>query len=226
MFFNESSTHFSGKSEEVGVSGDFFRRFSNKKFFFKDALGHFFKMIFEVLFVGLQFRNGSFEFGFKSVVGILSSRFVVGEFSKRVFDVVVELFKHTSNSANGTSIKEHIEFRSGHLGEESNDWSVVVRKVNFDTSSKEEGSVLRELSEGTFFSDHIVEDTEGTFDNTHGVSVIRSSGNKESVFFFSGCGGNSKSGFRVGDVLDGLSKINFGFISGVFTGGEVVRGSS
>jgi len=219
VFFNESGAHFSGEFEKGRVSGDLFRGFGDEKLFFKDTLGHFFKMIFEVNFVGHEISNGFFEFGFKGVERVLSSGFVVGEFTEGVFDVVEELFKHTSNSANGTSVKEHIEFGGGHLGEESNNWGVVVSEVDFDTRLEEEGGVGRELGKGSFFNTHVVEDTEGTFDNAHGVSVVRSSGNKERVFFSSGGGSDGKGGFGVGDVLDGVSKINFGFISGVFAGG-------
>lgn len=226
MFCNESFTHFSAELKECSVSGDFFRRFGHEEVLFKDTLGHFFKVVFKVDFVGLKVGDGFLEFAFEGVVGVLGSGFVVGEVSKRVFNVGVELFEHTSDSANGTGVKEHIEFRCGHLGEESNNWSIVVRKVNLDTSSKEESGMCRELYKGTFFSNHVIEDTKGTFDNVHGVSVVSSSLDKEGVFGFSGLGGNSESGFGVGDVLDGLSEINFGFISGVFAGGEVVGGSS
>ena len=183
-------------------------------------------MIGKVLLVGLQFRDGHFKFGFQGVERILSGGFVIREISKGFFDVTVELFKHSSYSTNSSRVKEHIEFRGGHLGEESNDWGVVVGKVNFDTSSKEEGSMLRKLSEGSFFSYEIVEDTEGTFDNTHGVSMVTNSLSKERVFFTSDGSSNGKGGFGVGDVDDGLSKINFGFVSGVFTGSEMVGSSS
>jgi len=219
VFFNESGAHFSGEFEKSRVSGDLFSGFGDEKLFFKDTLGHFFKMIFKVNFVSFEVSNRFFELGFKGVERVLGSSFVVGEFSERVFDVAEELFEHTSDSANGTSVKEHVEFGGGHLGEESNDWGVVVSEVDFDTRLEEEGGVGRELNERSFFSNHIIEDTEGTFDNAHGVSVVSSSGNKESVFFSSGGGSNGKGGFGVGDVLDGVSKINFGFISGVFAGG-------
>jgi len=102
----------------------------------------------------------------------------------------------------------------------------MVRKVNFDTSSKKERSVLGELSKGSFFSNHIIKNTEGTFDNGHSVSVVLSSSNVKSMFFLSGISGNSKSGLGVSDILDSLSEINFGFISGVFAGREVVGSSS
>lgn len=124
VLLSEGIAHFDREVEEVGVSADLLFGFGNKEFFLKDALGHLFKVVFEVLLVLLEVSDGLLEFGFKSVVGVLSDVLFLIIISKGVLDVREELVEHSSYSFNGTLVEEHINFRSSHLGEKSNDWSV------------------------------------------------------------------------------------------------------
>jgi hypothetical protein len=146
--------------------------------------------------------------------------------SKGVLDVTEKLLEHTSDTVNGTSIKEHIVLSSGHLGEGGDDWSIVSGKFELDTGLKELLGVGGELDERSFLSDEIIEETEGTLDDRSSTSVLGDSLVVKGVTFLSSGGSGSKRSSGVSEVLDGVSEIDFGLISGLSAGGEVVGGSS
>jgi len=102
-------------------------------------------MVFKVLLVYLKVGNRSFKLSFKCVVRILSGRFSVRVILKGSFNISIKFFKHTSNSSDCTSIKEHVNVSSCHLSKSGNNWGVMVRKTDFDTGSKKHGSVLGKL---------------------------------------------------------------------------------
>ena len=70
------------------------------------------------------------------------------------------------------------------------------------------------LNKGSFFSNKVIKNTESTLDNTESLSVILLSEGEKCGTFFSSLCGSSKSGFRIGDVLDGLGVVNLGLFKG------------
>jgi hypothetical protein len=211
---SESGTHGDGESEELTVSVDLFVGFGNKEFFFKNALGHFLKMIFEVLLVLLEISDGLFKLGFEFKEVLLGNTFFLVVISEGFFDVGEELLEHRSDSFNGTSVEEHVVFRGGHLGEHSDDWGILGSFSDLDTGLEELLGVGRELDKGGFLSNEIVKEGDGTIDNREGTSVIGNSGNVKGVTFFSSGGSSSEGGSGVSEILNGLGEINFGLISG------------
>jgi len=84
----------------------------------------------------------------------------------------------------------------------------------------------RELDERSFLSDKVIEETNGTLDDRSSTSVLGDSLDVKGVTFLSSGGSGSKRSSGVSEVLDGVSEIDFGLISGLSAGGEVISGSS
>jgi hypothetical protein len=95
-----------------------------------------------------------------------------------------------------------------------------------DTGLEELLGVGGELDEGSFFSDEIVKESDGTVNNGEGTSVLGDSLDVKTVTFLSSGGSGGKGGSVVGEVLDGVGEVNLGFISGGGASGEMVRSSS
>lgn len=72
----------------------------------------------------------------------------------------------------------------------------------------------RKLNKGRFFSNKVVKNTESAFDNTESLSMILLSEGEKSGTFSSSLGGSSKSGFRIGNILDGLGVVNLSLCKG------------
>jgi hypothetical protein len=112
------------------------------------------------------------------------------------------------------------------LGEHSDDGGIVSGKLDLDTGLEELLGVGGELDEGSFFSDEIVKESDGTVNNGEGTSVLGDSLDVKSVTFLSSGSGGGKGGSVVGEVLDGVGEVNLGLISGGGASGEMVRSSS
>ena len=186
---------------------------------------HFFNVILKKDFVLFEFPDGLFKFGFEVLEVLNFGVFSVAVINKRSFDVIEKLVEHGLDSVNGTGIEEHVNFRSGHLSEESNNWGVMLGKTNFDTGLKHLHGVRRKLDEVSI-NNHVIKNSEGTFDNAHGSSMVRRSGLEKFVFTFSSGNGGSKSGSGVSNILDSTFKSNFSLIQRGFAGSEVVGSSS
>jgi hypothetical protein len=141
-------------------------------------------------------------------------------------DVTNELFKHSSDSVDGTSIKEHISFSGGHLGEDGDNGSIVASKLDFDTSLEELSGVGRELNERSFLSNKVVKESDGTLDNRDGTSVLGDSLDVKTMTFLSSGSSGGEGGSVVSEVLDGVGEVNLGLVSGGGASGEMVRSSS
>jgi hypothetical protein len=226
VLFSESGAHRDGKGKELAVSVDLLRSFGDKELLFKDALGHFFEMVFELLLHSHKVSDGLFESGSKGEIGLLGHVLFLVVVSKGVLDVLQKLVEHTSNSLNSGDVKEHIVLSGGHLGEHSDDWSIRAGELDLDTGLKELFGVGGELDEGSILSNEIVEEVDGTLDNRHSTSVMGDSLDVKGVTFLSSSGSGGKGSSGVGEVLDGLGKIDLSLISGLGAGGEVVGGSS
>jgi len=226
VLLSEGGAHLDGEVQEVGVSVDLLFGLGNEEFLFKDALGHFFEMVLKLLLHSHKVSDGLFKSGLEGEISLLGSVFFGVVVSEGVLDVGEELVEHTSDSLDSGDVKEHIVLGSGHLGEHSDDWSVVLGKLDLDTGLEELFGVSGELDEGSFFSDEIVKEAEGTVDNGEGTFVIGDSSDVKVVTFFSSLGGSGKGGSGGGKVGDGVSEIDLGLISGLGAGGEMVGGSS
>ncbi len=186
---------------------------------------HFFNVIFKEDFVLFKFSDGLFKLGFEVPEVFKFGRLGVGIITKRSFDVIEQLVEHGFDSVHGTSIEEHVDFRGSHLGEESNNWSVMLGETNLNTGLKHLHGVRRKLDEVSI-NNHVIEDSESTFDNAHGISVVLSSALEKFMFLFSSGSGGSKGGSGVGDVLDGHFEGNLCLVQRGLAGSEVVGGSS
>jgi len=226
VLFSEGSAHLDGEVQEVGVSIDLLFGLGDEEFLFKDALGHFFEMVLKLLLHSHKVSDGLFKSSLEGEVGLLGHGFFGVVISEGVLDVGEELVEHTSNSLDSGDVKEHIVLGGGHLGEHSDDWSVVLGKLDLDTGLEEHLGVSGELDEGSFFSDEIVKEAHGTVDNGEGTFVIGDSGDVKVVTFFSSLGGSGKGSSGGGKVGDGLSEIDLGLIPGLGAGGEMIGGSS
>ena len=80
----------------------------------------------------VKISEGLFEFTFEDFESRLGSGFFSFVFSKGGGDGVVDGLNSSSNSFNGSFIKEHIEFRSSHLSEHSNNRGHSSGLVNFE----------------------------------------------------------------------------------------------
>jgi len=226
VLLSESGTHVDAEVEEVGVSVDLLVGLGNEEFLFKDALFHLFKVVLEVLLVLGEVSDGLLELGLEFKEVLLGNGFFLVVVSKGVFDVGEELLEHTSDSFNGTSVEEHVNFRSGHLGEHSNDWGILGSFSDLDTGLEEHLGVGGQLDKGGFLSNEIVKEVDGTIDNREGTSVVSNSLDVKGMAFLSSGGSSGKGGSGVGKVLDGLGKVDLSLISGGGAGSKVIRSSS
>jgi hypothetical protein len=176
-------------------------------------------------FVFFKLSDGLFKFGFEVSEVFNFGVFSVGVINKRSFDVIEKLVEHGFDSVNGTGIEEHVDFRGGHLGEESNNWSIMLGETNFDTSLKHLHGMSRKLDE-VRTNNHVIKDGEGTFNNVHGGFMVLRSRLEEFMFLFSSGSSGSKGSSGVGNILDGHIKSNFSLVQRRFTCSEVVGSSS
>jgi len=215
-----------GESQELGVSLNFLRGLSDEESLLKDTLCHLFKMVFESLGVLLKISDGLLKLLFEDVEVLLGSGFFIGVLLERVFDIFKKLFKHISNSADRSSVKEHIELRSGHLSKEGDHWSVVVREIDFYTGSEQHGCMSTQLSKGGLLSDEVIEDLQRTSNYIESISVIVRSSDEEFMTLISSLSCDLESTSRVSDISLGLFKINLSFFLRLGAGSEVVLSSS
>ena len=226
VLFYESGAHFDGEIVEILVSVNLLVGLGDKELLLKDALGHFLEMVLKLLLHLLKISDGLFESSSEGEVGLLGEVLFLVVISKGVFDVTEELLEHTSNSLDGSDVKEGIGFSGGHLGENGNDWSVVLGHLDLDTSLKKLLGVSGELDEGSILSDEIVEETESTVDDADSTSVLGDSLDVKGVTFLSSGGGSSERSSGLSEVGNGVSEIDLSLVSGLGAGSEVVGGSS
>ena len=79
------------------------------------------------------------------------------------------LLHHSSDSVDGRLVNEDIFLRSGHLGEEGDNWGVGVHDVDHGTGLDEVHGVLGELDEGSFTSNELIEEVDGITEDSDGV---------------------------------------------------------
>jgi hypothetical protein len=211
VFSFKGGTHLNREFKEVGVSGDLLFRFLDEERFLEKAHVHFFDVILKKDFVLFELSDGLFKFGLEVLVVLNFGVFGVGVVGEGVLDVFVKLVEHGFDSVNGTGVKEHVDFRGGHLGEESDNWGVVLGETNFDTGSKHLHGVGGKLDEVSI-NNHVIEDGKSTCDNAHGISVVLRSGLEKLMFGFSSGSSSGKGSSGVGDVLDGHLKGNLGLV--------------
>jgi len=124
----------------------------------------------------------------------------------------------SSNSFNGGFVKEHIEFRSSHLSEHSNNRSHGSGLVNFERGFGHLGSMFGELDEGSIFSYEIIKESESTTDNSKSISVVRNSSNVDGMTGSSLSSGDIKGSLGIDDILFGVININVCFLERRSTG--------
>lgn len=123
-----------------------------------------------------------------------------------------DFFHHSFASINSRYINKHIFFRSGHLGEEGDKWSILTHHVSVSTDLDEFHGVLGKFEEGSFTGNHLVKEVHGVSKNGKSEFMSVSLGNKFSSFGFSDGGDLSKGRSGVDDVFSDVSKINSSFV--------------
>jgi len=223
---SERFTHSLGGGEHISVSGDFLGGSGHDDTFLKDASVHVIDVTRESGFEGSKLSKGLLKVSGNAVELFLESGFDGLKLIEVNSDGTDHLLHHGSDSVDGRLVNKEIFLRSGHLGEKLDDWGVGVHDVDHGTGLDEVHGVGGELDERSFLSDEIIEETEGTLDDRSSTSVLGDSLVVKGVTFLSSGGSGSKRSSGVSEVLDGVSEIDFGLISGLSAGGEVVGGSS
>ena len=226
VLISEGGAHLDGESEEFGVPVDLLLGLGDEEFLFKDALGHLFEVVLKLLLHLGEVSDGLLKSGLEGEEGLLGEVLLLGVVSEGVLDVLHELVEHASDSLDSGDVKEHIVLGSGHLGKHGDDWGVRAGKLDLDTGLEELLGVGGELDEGGFLGDEVIEEVDGTSDDADGTSVGGDSSVVEGVTFFSSGGGRGEGSSGVGEVLDGLSEIDFSLVPGGGASGEVGGGSS
>lgn len=166
---SESIAHSGGGVEHFSVSGNLLSGSSHDDTFLKDASVHVINVTRESGFKGSELSEGLLKVSRDGVVLLLEGGLSTLEGIEVDSDGTHHVGHHLSDSVNSGLVNEDIFLRSGHLGEEGDDWGVGVHDVDHGTGLDEVHGVLRELNEGGFTSDELVKEVHGTTEDGDGV---------------------------------------------------------
>jgi len=166
---SERLAHSGGGVEHFSVSGDLLRGGSHDDTFLKDAGVHVIDVTRESGFEGSELSEGLLKVGRYTIVLLLEGGLSRFEGIEVDSDGTDHIGHHLSDSVDSRLVNEDILLRSGHLGEEGDDWGVGVHDVDHGTGLDEVHGVLGELNEGSFTGNELVKEVHGVTEDGDGV---------------------------------------------------------